>query len=174
VDAVVTEQLRATDRRIHRPAGSLRPGRSRPRRYRPLSLRGRRLDGASCSCALGPIGWVACTIYSILQQRILEGELRLVEAVNETIRLGGAPGKRIVNFRQIRPAGALPVGVVGFADQRNIDAAFDLGVADGSFEASAWWPPGWGDHARSPYRCGPLGYLTVTLVDAGTVPAVGM
>ena len=90
-----------------------------------------------CSCELGQVGQMACTIFSLLKQRILEGDLRLIEAENEIIRRGGGDGKQLITVREIRPARPLPLGIIDFDDQNAINSAFVRGEIDGALSAEA-------------------------------------
>lgn len=76
--------------------------------------------------------------FAIMQQKILESDLKLARMTNVAIagtNASTAPtvtGKRSVKIRQIRPAKALAVGTLDFDRQPAIDDAFAAGVADGS------------------------------------------
>jgi predicted acylesterase/phospholipase RssA len=86
-------------------------------------------DPQSAGSALG-IAQMAFSIAMLWQQRLLDSELRLAEATNEIVRLGGAPGKRQITIRTVRPAHALELDILSL-DAPSIAKAFALGVADG-------------------------------------------
>jgi NTE family protein len=82
---------------------------------------------------------VAYACYDVMQQKILEVDLKLAGLTNEMLSTPLAPqsmrgrlaGKRIVGLQYVRPQSALPLSVLDFGDQSKIDAAFAQGVADG-------------------------------------------
>jgi predicted acylesterase/phospholipase RssA len=87
-------------------------------------------DPQSSGSAQG-LAQMAFSIAMLWQQRLLDSELRLAEATNEIVRLGGAPGKRQITIRTVRPAQPLELDVLSF-DAAAIAKAFALGVADGT------------------------------------------
>jgi predicted acylesterase/phospholipase RssA len=74
--------------------------------------------------------------FSIMQQKILESDLKLARMTNLAIANAGAcpavTGKRSVQIREIRPSRALVVGTLDFDRQSAIDDAFALGTTDGA------------------------------------------
>jgi NTE family protein len=77
------------------------------------------------------LGSIALVAQDILQQQVLELDLKLTRRVNESVLRGGAPGKRFVRIRTIGPTVAIPLPILGFADLATIDRAFDQGLIDG-------------------------------------------
>ncbi|HTU82401.1 MAG TPA: hypothetical protein VMF61_09745, partial [Candidatus Acidoferrales bacterium] len=71
------------------------------------------------------------TIGTLWQQRLLDYELRLAAATNEIVRLGGAPGKRQITIRYVRPSTPLELDMLAFDDAPALAAAFAAGTADG-------------------------------------------
>lgn len=74
----------------------------------------------------------AYNIATLWQQRLLEYELRLVQSTNELVRLGGAPGKRRISIRNIRPEVPIDVDILGFDDAPALAQLFARGLADGA------------------------------------------
>lgn len=84
---------------------------------------------------IGNLVDVGFSSFSIMQQKILESDLKLACLTNIAVASAGSDalgGKRRVAIRQIRPSGQLTVGTLDFDRQPPIDAAFELGTADGS------------------------------------------
>ncbi|MBD5634945.1 MAG: patatin-like phospholipase family protein, partial [Candidatus Eremiobacteraeota bacterium] len=81
-----------------------------------IALRGRdqRIDD---------LGSIALVAQDILQQQVLELDLKLTRRVNEAVLRGVAPGNRFVRIRTIGPSVAIPLPVLGFADLETIDRA---------------------------------------------------
>ncbi|MBD5605504.1 MAG: cyclic nucleotide-binding domain-containing protein [Candidatus Eremiobacteraeota bacterium] len=77
------------------------------------------------------LGSIALVAQDILQQQVLELDLKLTRRVNEAVLHGTAPGKRFVRIRTIGPSVAIPLPILGFANLATIDRAFDQGLADG-------------------------------------------
>jgi predicted acylesterase/phospholipase RssA len=73
----------------------------------------------------------AYNIATLWQQRLLDYELRIAQATNELVRLGGAPGKREITIRHVRPSKPLELDMLAFDDQSALAAAFDQGLRDG-------------------------------------------
>jgi len=80
---------------------------------------------------LDDLGTIALVAQDILQQQVLELDLKLARRVNEAVLHGAAPDKRFVNIRTIGPSIMLPLPVLGFQDLATIERAFDQGVVDG-------------------------------------------
>jgi CRP-like cAMP-binding protein/predicted acylesterase/phospholipase RssA len=80
---------------------------------------------------LDDLGSIALVAQDILQQQVLELDLKLARRVNEAVLHGGAPDKRFVNIRTIGPSIVLPLPVLGFQDLATIERAFDQGLVDG-------------------------------------------
>ena len=78
------------------------------------------------------VGQVAFQIAVLWQQRLLDYEMRLAEANNEIVRLGGAPDMRQIIIRYVRPQHDLPIDMLAFEDRAAIVRTFELGLADGS------------------------------------------
>jgi CRP/FNR family cyclic AMP-dependent transcriptional regulator len=77
------------------------------------------------------LGSIALVAQDIMQQQVLELDLKLTRRVNEAVLRGAAPGKRFVRIRTIGPSIAIPLPILGFADLATIDRAFDQGLVDG-------------------------------------------
>jgi predicted acylesterase/phospholipase RssA len=78
------------------------------------------------------VAQVAFQIVILWQQRLLDYEIRLAEANNEIVRLGGAPGMRQITIRSVRPERPLSIDMLAFEDRAALIRTFELGVADGS------------------------------------------
>ncbi|HTX58758.1 MAG TPA: hypothetical protein VMH02_03700, partial [Verrucomicrobiae bacterium] len=78
------------------------------------------------------IAQVAYNIATLWQQRMLDYELRLAEATNEIVRRGGAPGKRQISIRYLRPRAPLELHILAFDDAAALAHAFAIGAADGA------------------------------------------
>ena len=79
--------------------------------------------------SLAQIGFVA---HDIMQERMLELDLKLARSINEAVRRGaGDPGKRFIELRTIGPSVPLRLGALSFSDQASIDRVFAQGVAEG-------------------------------------------
>lgn len=72
----------------------------------------------------------AYNIATLWQQRLLEYELRLVQSTNELVRLGGAPGKRRISIRNIRPTAPIDIDILAFDDAPALAQLFARGRAD--------------------------------------------
>ncbi|HVA33769.1 MAG TPA: patatin-like phospholipase family protein [Candidatus Baltobacteraceae bacterium] len=75
---------------------------------------------------------MAYNIATLWQQRFLEYEVRLAAATNEVVRLGGAPGKRQISIRYVRPSRPLELDMLAFDDQSALVDAFERGLIDGA------------------------------------------
>lgn len=82
---------------------------------------------------------VAYACYDVMQQKTLEGDLKLAGLTNALFD-NPAPtpqlrarlsGKRKIDLYYVRPQAALPVTALDFSDQAKLDSAFAQGVADG-------------------------------------------
>jgi CRP-like cAMP-binding protein len=80
---------------------------------------------------LDDLGSIALVAQDILQQQVLELDLKLARLVNEAVLHGAAPGKRFVGIRTIGPSITLPLPVLGFTDLETIERAFNQGLIDG-------------------------------------------
>jgi predicted acylesterase/phospholipase RssA len=78
------------------------------------------------------VAQVAFQIAILWQQRLLDYEMRLAEATNEIVRLGGAPGMQQITIRSVRPDLPLSIDMLAFDDAKAIAATFQRGVTDGS------------------------------------------
>jgi CRP-like cAMP-binding protein/predicted acylesterase/phospholipase RssA len=76
-------------------------------------------------------GSIALVAQDVMQQQVLELDLKLTRRVNEAVLRGAAPGKRFVKLRTIGPSINIPLPILGFADLETIDRAFDQGLIDG-------------------------------------------
>ena len=76
------------------------------------------------------LGDLFYTIFILLQQRLLEDELRMVAMTNELIRAGRARGRELISVHQVRPATALGLGTLDFDRPAALQAAFNQGTAD--------------------------------------------
>ena len=77
------------------------------------------------------LGSIALVAQDIMQQQVLELDLKLTRRVNEAVLRGSAPGKRFVRIRTIGPSVPIPLPILGFADLETIDRAFEQGLVDG-------------------------------------------
>jgi predicted acylesterase/phospholipase RssA len=75
---------------------------------------------------------VAFQIAVLWQQRLLDYEMRLAEATNEIVRLGGAPNRQFITIRSVRPERPLAIDMLAFEDAAALASTFELGLADGS------------------------------------------
>jgi NTE family protein len=78
--------------------------------------------------------------YDVMQQKILEDDLKLAGLTNAALKNpGGASvgvqehlvGKKPIALRYVRPTTELPVSVLDFSDQVKLNAAFQRGIEDG-------------------------------------------
>lgn len=76
------------------------------------------------------IAQMATNIVLLWQQRALEYETRLVDATNEIVRLGGAPEKREITLRYVRPREDLQLDLLAFDDAAGIARVFAQGARD--------------------------------------------
>jgi CRP-like cAMP-binding protein/predicted acylesterase/phospholipase RssA len=77
------------------------------------------------------LGSIALVSQDIMQQQVLELDLKLARQVNEAVLRGAAPGKRFVRIRTIGPSVSIALPILGFQDLATIDRAFDQGQIDG-------------------------------------------
>ena len=77
------------------------------------------------------LGSIALVAQDILQQQVLELDLKLTRRVNDAVLHGSAPGKRFVRIRTIGPSVAIPLPILGFSNLATIDRAFEQGLIDG-------------------------------------------
>jgi len=75
---------------------------------------------------------MAYNIATLWQQRLLDYELRLAEATNEIVRLGGSSDKRQISIRYVRPRVPLEIDMLAFDDAPALATAFENGYADGA------------------------------------------
>lgn len=75
---------------------------------------------------------MAGNIVLLWQQRSLDYEVRLAQATNEIIRLGGDTQKRYISIRYVRPEQPLTLDILAFDDTAGMAEAFHTGVADGA------------------------------------------
>jgi predicted acylesterase/phospholipase RssA len=78
------------------------------------------------------VAQVAFQIAMLWQQRLLEYEIRLAEATNEVVRLGGAPDMQLITIRTVRPERPLAIDMLAFADATALAQTFERGIADGT------------------------------------------
>lgn len=78
--------------------------------------------------SIADIGMAA---HDILQQSIIERDLKLARDVNRHVLADQAPGKHFVEIRTISPQTPLGLSVLDFDDQKRIDAAIERGKRDG-------------------------------------------
>jgi predicted acylesterase/phospholipase RssA len=90
----------------------------------------RERDAKSAGSTLG-LAELAYNIATLWQQRLLDYELRIAQATNEIVRLGGAPGKREITIRSVRPDQPLELDMLAFDDGEALARAFERGLADG-------------------------------------------
>jgi NTE family protein len=82
--------------------------------------------------SIAGFGQMAANIVTLWQQRVLDYELRLAEATNEIVRLGGASERRLVTIRHVRPERPLDLDILGFDDAMGMIKAFEQGRVDGA------------------------------------------
>lgn len=75
---------------------------------------------------------MAYNIATLWQQRLLDYELRIAAAMNQIVQLGGAPGKRQITIRYVRPEQPLQLDMLAFDDRDALLSAFAQGARDGS------------------------------------------
>jgi len=73
---------------------------------------------------------VALISQDIMQQRMVDRDLRFAAAINEAVRANNAPGNRYVAIRTICPQAPLGLSVLDFDKQDRIDAAIEQGKRD--------------------------------------------
>jgi predicted acylesterase/phospholipase RssA len=88
-------------------------------------------DALAAGSTLG-LAEMAYNIATLWQQRLLDYELRIAQATNEIVRLGGAQDKRQITIRQVRPDRPLELDMLAFDDRDALMRAFERGVNDGS------------------------------------------
>jgi len=86
------------------------------------------------SCPEHDIGRMACAVFILWQQRVLDYELRLVESTNALVRSGALPERKEIRVRSIRPEYPLAVDLLGFDDFAGIEATYQQGVRDAQKE----------------------------------------
>jgi predicted acylesterase/phospholipase RssA len=74
---------------------------------------------------------IGTAAHDIMQQSMLERDLKLARDVNRHVLANQAPGKRFVEIRTITPQKPLGLSVLDFANQERIDAAMEQGKRDG-------------------------------------------
>ncbi|MGC8485234.1 MAG: patatin-like phospholipase family protein [Candidatus Baltobacteraceae bacterium] len=82
------------------------------------------------ACPEHSIGRMACAVFVLWQQRVLEYELRLVEATNALIRAGAGKERREIHVAYVQPERPLTVDVLGFDDVEAIAETFAQGARD--------------------------------------------
>jgi len=82
------------------------------------------------ACPEHSIGRMACAVFVLWQQRVLEYELRLVEATNALIRAGAMKERREIRVAYVQPKQPLAVDVLGFDDADAIAGTFEQGARD--------------------------------------------
>jgi predicted acylesterase/phospholipase RssA len=99
----------------------------------------RERNSQSAGASLG-LPEMAYNIATLWQQRLLDYELRIANATNEIVRLGGAPDKREITIRSVRPQSPLELDMLAFDDRSALATAFDRGVADGAVAPQVMLP----------------------------------
>jgi predicted acylesterase/phospholipase RssA len=89
------------------------------------------LDPETAAASQG-ITQTAYNIATFWQQRLLDYELRLAEATNELVRLGGAHDKREISIRYMRPRQPIDIDLLAFDDGPALARIFAQGLADGA------------------------------------------
>lgn len=74
---------------------------------------------------------IGLAAHDIMQQSMLERDLKLARDVNRHVLANQAPGKRFVEIRTINPQTPLGLSVLDFDNQERIDAAIEQGKRDG-------------------------------------------
>jgi len=72
----------------------------------------------------------------VMQNRILDLDLKLLRRINEEVAAGLAPDKRFVDVRVIGPSAPLQLRALDFNDQGAIDRVFEMGRTDGTAAAA--------------------------------------
>jgi len=80
---------------------------------------------------LANLGDIAYASFDVMQQKILEDDLKIATAVNEAVKAGQMSEKTIIKIKEYRPNRPLGLSVLGFNDQASLDAAFAQGEQDG-------------------------------------------
>jgi predicted acylesterase/phospholipase RssA len=88
-------------------------------------------DALAAGPSLG-LAEIAYNIATLWQQRLLDYELRIAQATNEIVRLGGAKDKRQITIRHVRPERPLELDMLAFDDRNALIHAFERGVKDGA------------------------------------------
>jgi predicted acylesterase/phospholipase RssA len=79
---------------------------------------------------ISSIADIAMVSQDIMQQRMLERDLRLAETINAAVMNNQAPGKRYLTIRTISPQTPIGLSVLDFDKQDRIDAAMAQGRHD--------------------------------------------
>ena len=87
------------------------------------------------SCPQQDVGRMACAVSIFWQQRVLDYELRLVEATNALIRAGALQDRQEIRVQYVRPEQPIPgLDLLAFDDADAIARAFQQGAVDGERE----------------------------------------
>jgi NTE family protein len=79
---------------------------------------------------ISSIGDIAMISHDIMQQRMIERDLRLAATINEAVVANRAPGKRYIAIQTISPETPIGLSVLDFNKQDRIDAAIEQGKRD--------------------------------------------
>jgi predicted acylesterase/phospholipase RssA len=79
---------------------------------------------------ISSIGDIAMISHDIMQQRMIERDLRLAATINEAVMAGRAPSKRYITIQTISPETPIGLSVLDFNKQDRIDAAIEQGKRD--------------------------------------------
>ena len=82
--------------------------------------------------AVNNLAQIAMSSYDVMQQKILEDDLKLAHSVNSLDAATlAASGKIQISLSAVRPQSQLALSVLGFDNQSALDAAFAQGLIDG-------------------------------------------
>jgi NTE family protein len=79
---------------------------------------------------ISSIGDIALISHDIMQQSMIERDLRFAAAINEAVIARQAPGKRYIAIQTISPQTPIRLSVLDFDKQDRIDAAIEQGKRD--------------------------------------------
>jgi predicted acylesterase/phospholipase RssA len=83
-----------------------------------------------CSCPEPGVGRMACAVFMLWQQRLLDYEMRLIDATNALIRSGALPNRHEIRVQSVRPEQPLAIHLLGFDDAAAVRRIFLQGALD--------------------------------------------
>lgn len=86
-------------------------------------------DAPAATQAITNLGEIGLACFSVMQQKILDSDLKTAMRVNDSAQSGAKPRRRIPLWT-IRPKTPLGVSVLQFDNQPGIDAIYQQGLAD--------------------------------------------